>query len=310
MGVKMPQTERHDCRHHHPFGRLPHGLQLLHDLGVLRRQGQVPQFLRHRRGTVPTDGRGGSARCSVQSFFIMDENFLLHKQRAMELLDRMKATGKSLGAVRLLVGQRHPQVHHARTGGAGRLLDLDGPGIAALRLRQAGGHRHAASSPPNCASTASSCSAPPSSGWSTTRRRTSRDEIEHAIAHDTDFHQFMLYTPVPGTPLYCEMQSRAGCWKAWTWPTSTGRTSSTSSTPPSRATIPSVPGLGFPARFRAQRPQPLPHLPHHAGRLEALQERSRRARPRALHREARALRDGYAAALWAMERTCAAPTPR
>ena len=31
------------------------------------------------------------------------------------------------------------------------------------------------------------------------------EEIEAAIAHQTDFHQFMLYTPVPGTPLYQEM---------------------------------------------------------------------------------------------------------
>jgi len=31
------------------------------------------------------------------------------------------------------------------------------------------------------------------------------DEIEHAVSHDTDFHQFMLYTPVPGTPLHAEM---------------------------------------------------------------------------------------------------------
>lgn len=30
-------------------------------------------------------------------------------------------------------------------------------------------------------------------------------EIEHAVSHDTDFHQFMLYTPVPGTPLYYQM---------------------------------------------------------------------------------------------------------
>jgi hypothetical protein len=28
--------------------------------------------------------------------------------------------------------------------------------------------------------------------------------IDYAIQHDTDFHQFMLYTPVPGTPLYEE----------------------------------------------------------------------------------------------------------
>ena len=30
-------------------------------------------------------------------------------------------------------------------------------------------------------------------------------EIEYAIEHDTDFHQFMLYTPLPGTALYQEM---------------------------------------------------------------------------------------------------------
>ena len=30
-------------------------------------------------------------------------------------------------------------------------------------------------------------------------------EIEHAVAHCTDFHQFMLYTPVPGTPLYAQV---------------------------------------------------------------------------------------------------------
>ena len=30
-------------------------------------------------------------------------------------------------------------------------------------------------------------------------------EIEHAVRHNTDFHQFMLYTPVPGTPLYREI---------------------------------------------------------------------------------------------------------
>src|ERR1700742_1802607 len=34
-------------------------------------------------------------------------------------------------------------------------------------------------------------------------------EIEHAVAHCTDFHQFMLYTPVPGTPLY-EQVNREG----------------------------------------------------------------------------------------------------
>jgi hypothetical protein len=33
--------------------------------------------------------------------------------------------------------------------------------------------------------------------------------IDHAVAHDTEFHQFMLYTPIPGTPLFAE-HSAAG----------------------------------------------------------------------------------------------------
>jgi radical SAM superfamily enzyme YgiQ (UPF0313 family) len=33
-------------------------------------------------------------------------------------------------------------------------------------------------------------------------------EIARAVAHQTDMHQFMLYTPVPGTPLYQEMQDQ------------------------------------------------------------------------------------------------------
>jgi hypothetical protein len=31
------------------------------------------------------------------------------------------------------------------------------------------------------------------------------EAIDHAVAHDTEFHQFMLYTPVPGTRLWAEL---------------------------------------------------------------------------------------------------------
>ena len=30
--------------------------------------------------------------------------------------------------------------------------------------------------------------------------------IEYAVRHDTVFHQFMLYTPIPGTPLHAQHQ--------------------------------------------------------------------------------------------------------
>ena len=44
----------------------------------------------------------------MKSFFIMDENFLLQKTRAMDLLARMKAAGKSWTLQYLFVRERHP----------------------------------------------------------------------------------------------------------------------------------------------------------------------------------------------------------
>ena len=70
----------------------------------------------------------------VNSFFVMDENFLLHRERAMRLLELMKEAEQELGAISVCVGQRDPQVHHAGTGGVGRVLALDGPGIAPGRI--------------------------------------------------------------------------------------------------------------------------------------------------------------------------------
>jgi hypothetical protein len=32
--------------------------------------------------------------------------------------------------------------------------------------------------------------------------------IEFAVGHNTELHQFMLYTPVPGTPLFAEMEAK------------------------------------------------------------------------------------------------------
>ena len=34
------------------------------------------------------------------------------------------------------------------------------------------------------------------------------DVIDYAVGFDTEFHQFMLYTPIPGTPLYRELDTK------------------------------------------------------------------------------------------------------
>jgi radical SAM superfamily enzyme YgiQ (UPF0313 family) len=140
----------------------------------------------------------------VKSFFIMDENFLLQKQRAMDLLARMKETGKSwglnifssanairkytceqlveLGISSIWVGLESPRSSYSKLDGADTVAmarELRGHGIMLLGSTIIGLEHH---TPENIT-----------------------EEIEHAIAHETDLHQFMLYTPVPGTPLYSEM---------------------------------------------------------------------------------------------------------
>ena len=57
LGMKLPQHQGHDRRHHHSLGGLPDGLQLLHHLGILRRQGEVSELLQYRRRTVRRDVR-------------------------------------------------------------------------------------------------------------------------------------------------------------------------------------------------------------------------------------------------------------
>ncbi len=143
----------------------------------------------------------------VRSFFMMDENFLLHRQRAMELLDLMKAEGKAwamyvfssanairkysmkelveLGVSWIWMGLESPRAGYAKLQGQDtRSLtrELRQHGIKLLGSSIIGLEHH---TPDNIG-----------------------EEIEHAIAHETDFHQFMLYTPVPGTPLYKEMTEK------------------------------------------------------------------------------------------------------
>jgi radical SAM superfamily enzyme YgiQ (UPF0313 family) len=143
--------------------------------------------------------RGTGAR----AFFVMDENFLLFRERAMRLLALMRARGKSwalyvfssANALRRytddeLVGLGVSWVWLGLEGQASAYRKLDGADTLALVARlQALGIRVLGSSivglPEHDATTIDAA-------------------IDHAVAHDTEFHQFMLYTPVPGTPLHAE----------------------------------------------------------------------------------------------------------
>jgi radical SAM superfamily enzyme YgiQ (UPF0313 family) len=140
----------------------------------------------------------------VQSFFIMDENFLLHRTRSLQVLKRMKSAGKSwelsvfasanairkytmrelveLGVSWLWMGLESSHSEYAKLQGTDtRQLtsELRQHGIRVQGSTIIGLEHH---TPENISG-----------------------EIDHAVSHQTDFHQFMLYTPVPGTPLYKAM---------------------------------------------------------------------------------------------------------
>ena len=144
------------------------------------------------------------AELEVHSFFVMDENFLLHRTRALQLLERMKKAGKSwelsifasanairkytmqelveLGVSWVWMGLESPRSSYSKLQGedATQLTrELRQHGIRVQGSTIIGLEHH---TPENIVG-----------------------EIEAAVAYQTDFHQFMLYTPVPGTPLYKEM---------------------------------------------------------------------------------------------------------
>lgn len=143
----------------------------------------------------------------VRSFFVMDENFLFHRRRALRLLDLMIEHNKSWSlyvfssanilrsySIEQLVGlgiswvwmglegkdSRYAKLHRANT--LDLVRELQSHGIRVLGSSIIGLEEH---TPENMGAA-----------------------IDYAVRHNTEFHQFMLYTPVPGTPLYAEHQAK------------------------------------------------------------------------------------------------------
>jgi radical SAM superfamily enzyme YgiQ (UPF0313 family) len=137
----------------------------------------------------------------VRSFFILDENFLLYKKRALDLLELMKTYHKSwllyvfssAGVLRSytmdqLVGLGIGWVWMGIEGRDSRYSKLEGVDTFDLvKTLQANGIRVLGSS---------------IIGLETHTPDHMDRIIDYAVSHQTDFHQFMLYMPNPGTPLY------------------------------------------------------------------------------------------------------------
>jgi radical SAM superfamily enzyme YgiQ (UPF0313 family) len=141
----------------------------------------------------------------VSSFFMMDENFLLNRPRAMQLLARMQAASKSwslyvfssANAIR-----RYSIEELVQLGVSWIWLGLESPNSSYAKLHNADTQALAAELRQHGIKLLGSTII----GLEHHTPENIREEIEYAVAHGTDFHQFMLYTPVPGTPLFQQMQ--------------------------------------------------------------------------------------------------------
>ena len=88
------------------------------------------------------------ANLKVQSFFMMDENFLLGPRAGPAALGTHGAARQGLGPLPLQFRQRAPLLSHRATRAAGADLGLAGPGRRGQPLREAPRHRHAGPGPP------------------------------------------------------------------------------------------------------------------------------------------------------------------
>ena len=143
----------------------------------------------------------------INSFFVMDENFLLHRKRALRLLELMETHDKAwslyvftsanvlemytieqlvaLGISWVWMGIEGENSRYTKLNGIDSqalIAELQSHGIRVLGSTIIGLEEH---TPENI-----------------------DQAIDYAVAHDTDFHQFMLYTPIPGTPLHAELTAQ------------------------------------------------------------------------------------------------------
>jgi len=203
LGVRLPQREGGTAATVIPSVGCPMGCNFCTTSAFFGGKGKFVNF--YQTGDELFDVMCGiESELKVHSFFVMDENFLLHRTRAMRLLERMKEAGKSwelsvfasanairkytmlelveLGVSWVWMGLESPKAGYGKLQGAdiGQLTrELREHGIRVQGSTIIGLEHH---TPDNIV-----------------------EEIESAIDYQTDFHQFMLYTPVPGTPLYQEM---------------------------------------------------------------------------------------------------------
>jgi hypothetical protein len=300
MGVKLPQTKGSTAATIIPSVGCPMGCNFCTTSSFFGGKGKYLNF--YNTGKELYDVMNHmETKLGARSFFMMDENFLLHKRRAMQLLALMQSEKKpwslyvfssanainqytmrelvELGVSWVWMGLESEHSAYDKLKGTDSMKltrELQSHGIKILGSTIVGLEHH---TPENIEA-----------------------EIEYAIAHDTDFHQFMLYTPVPGTPLYFEMQEQGRMLENVDFADIHGQDKfNFKHAAISREDSKKFLDWAFRRDFERNGPSIFRIC---RTTLEGWQRYKNDADARVkarFAREARSLRDGYTAALWAME---------
>ena len=142
-------------------------------------------------------------KLGVNSFFIMDENFLLHRARALRLLELMEANNKSWAFYVFSSGRviRSYTIEQLVSLGISWVwMGLEGRNSQYAKLSEVDTRALVG----NLQSHGIRVLGSTIIGLEDHKPEHFDEIIDWAVSHDTDFHQFMLYTPIPGTAFYEE----------------------------------------------------------------------------------------------------------
>ncbi len=202
MGIKLPENPSGTAAILIPSVGCPVGCNFCSTSAMFGGKGKFLNF--YETGDELFNVMAGiETELKTRSFFILDENFLLQRNRALRLLELMEREGKSwslyvFSSIRVLRSYSIEQLIglgvswiwtglEGENSQYGKLKGVDTKEY--VRLLQSHGMRVLGSS---------------IIGLENHTPENMDQVIDHAVGHDTDFHQFMLYTPVSGTPLHRE----------------------------------------------------------------------------------------------------------
>jgi len=187
---------------------------------------------------------------------MMDENFLLNRPRAMQLLNRMKKGGKSwslyvfssANAIR-----KYSIEELVQLGVSWIWLGLESPKSSYAKLHNTDTHVLASELRQHGIKLLGSTIV----GWNITRWRTFARKSSLPSRTGPTFTSSCSTRQSRARRCFSRCRTKAACSTASISPTFTDSSNSTSSTPPSRATIPSACSTGVSLRLRTERPEPV-----------------------------------------------------